>query len=170
MKLTDAISLLKPAHLEQPHPQHWADLGSGELLFTHALGSLLAPGSRIFAVDNIAMPPEKGPVEIVPLKADFVLDELPLEGLDGILMANALHYVADPAALLRKTAPFFRQRPLFVVVEYDTEVPVPVWVPHPVSFSRLGKLAEQLGYADVARLGNYDSRYGGVMYAAVVRG
>ncbi|RPE05445.1 class I SAM-dependent methyltransferase [Chitinophaga lutea] len=170
MKLKDAISLLLPAGIEQTTPQQWADLGSGEYLFTHALATLLAPRSRIYAVDKIAMPPEKGEVDILPVKADFVADELPLEALDGILMANSLHYVADKPAFLKKTAAFFRKQPLYIVVEYDTEVPVPVWVPYPVSYAKLEALAAKMGYNRVQRLGSYESLYGGTMYAAVIQG
>ncbi len=170
MKLKDAISLLQPAGIDPTTPQQWADMGSGEYLFTHALASLLAPRSRIYAVDKIAMPPEKGEIDILPVKADFVADELPLEGLDGILMANSLHYVADKPAFLKKTAAFFRQQPLFVVVEYDTDTPVPVWVPYPLSFARLEALAAGMGYSSVQRLGSYESLYGGTMYAAVIHG
>lgn len=169
MKITDAIALLQPAGLNHTDPQLWADLGSGEYLFTRALAHLLAPGSSIYAVDKIAMPPEKGPVNIVPVKADFVVDDLPLEPLNGVLMANSLHYVADKTAFFRKAEPLFKDRPLFLIVEYDTDVPVPVWVPHPVSFPALEKLVKELGYVGVEKLGSYESRYGGNMYAALVK-
>ena len=168
MKLTDAVALLQPAAISTLTPQKWADLGSGEYLFTHALAGLLAPGSLIYAIDKIGMPPEKGPVEIVPVIADFVTDELPLEGLDGILMANALHYVADKPAFFQKITPGFKTRPFYLIVEYDTDTPVPVWVPHPVSFKKLEGLAKWLGYTTVQRLGAYESRYGGSMYAALM--
>lgn len=170
MKLTEAIQLLHPAGLENTAPQQWADFGSGEYLFTRALASLLAPGSRVFAIDRIAMPPEKGVVNIVPVKADFVADELSLVPLDGILMANSLHYVADKYSFLQKAAGHFGKRPLFLVVEYDTDIPVPQWVPYPVSFGELELLAGKLGYTNVKRLGSYDSLYGGTMYAALIRG
>jgi len=170
MKRAEAIQLLQPAGIDNSTTQRWADLGSGEYQFTHALAGLLAKGSSIYAVDRIGMPPEKGDVNIIPVKADFEMDELALEPVDGILMANSLHYVAEPFTFLQKIQPLFKNQPLYLIVEYDTEVPIPVWVPYPVPFRRLEALAQQMGYAEVARLGTYDSRYGGTMYAAVVRG
>ncbi|MGX5816604.1 class I SAM-dependent methyltransferase [Chitinophaga lutea] len=169
MQLSEAIRLLQPAGIDPTVPQRWADLGSGEYLFTHALASLLAPGSTIYAVDRIAMPPEKGDVNIVPIRADFEQDDFLMEPLDGILMANSLHYVADQAAFLRTLQRFFKADPYFILVEYDTEKAVPVWVPHPLSFRRLQSVAETLGYGEVTRLGDYSSQYGGVMYAAAMR-
>src|SRR5262245_13041022 len=87
----------------------WADLGAGTGNFTWALRELLGPQATIDALDRdrraierqraaMAQAAEPG-ATIVPMQADFT-HRLELPALDGVLMANALHFVRDqPAAL-----------------------------------------------------------------------
>ena len=94
------------------------------------------------------------------MKADFVRDRLPISNLDGIIMANSLHYVRDKPALIRR----LRDSTLkpdhdFLIVEYDTDRPTPIWVPHPLSFSSLRSLFHMLGYHNVTRLADRPSVY-----------
>ena len=92
-------------------PTRWADLGCGSGTFTLALAELLPPGSTIEAIDlrpGIKPQTTAGGVTIIPRVADFVADDLALNGLDGILMANSLHYVRDKPALLQKLRAYYR--------------------------------------------------------------
>src|SRR5690349_20983825 len=98
MRLADAISLIQAADTSKASPTTWADLGSGNGMFTYALAHLLAPDSTIYAVDKSVQrlqPTTSDNVEVVFRQADFTREALPFTSLHGILMANALHYVKD---------------------------------------------------------------------------
>src|SRR5215212_3709062 len=81
-------------------PQLWLDLGCGRGLFTLALASRLPAGSRIIAVDKDEkamkqIPSAVNSIFIKAIVADFICDALDLKEIDGVLMANSLHYVKD---------------------------------------------------------------------------
>jgi ubiquinone/menaquinone biosynthesis C-methylase UbiE len=92
---------------------------------------------------------------------------LPVNNLDGILMANALHYVKDKNVVIKKLAKHLKPAGQFIIVEYDTEQSNQ-WVPYPISFSRLQETFSAEGYNDIKKIGERRSVYrGGKMYAAL---
>ncbi len=98
MTTREANSLVKNDRIPTRSIARWADLGCGDGLFTHALASFLPAGSTIYGVDKSSgLKPQTttSGVNIIPVKADFITDPLPFDSLDGIIMANALHYVKD---------------------------------------------------------------------------
>jgi ubiquinone/menaquinone biosynthesis C-methylase UbiE len=98
-----------------------------------------------------------------------VRDPLELPPLDGILMANALHYVENKPGFIDKLKRYLKPKSGFLIVEYDLDKPVPTWVPYPVSFVALTRLFKTAGYGSVEKLGERPSRYGrGNMYAALI--
>lgn len=117
---------------------HWADLGCGAGVFTLALANFLPSGSTIDAIDlnpGIVKQTTNNNINILPRAADFTQPDLKLGKLDGILMANALHYVKNQPALLQRLRAALKPRGIFLLVEYDTDIPVPRWVPYPLSFT-----------------------------------
>ena len=98
----------------------WADLGAGTGTFTQALQQLLSKG-KVYAVDKsphaLWRLPNKGSVPMEIVDADFTR-ALDLPPLDGILMANALHYVADPAQVLPPLLQLLKPSGTFILVEY----------------------------------------------------
>lgn len=162
MQQADAISLIREGVFGIKE-QHWADLGCGSGTFTMALKSLLPQGSSITAVDKTAQD-----LSCNFIKADFINDELPLAGLDGIFMGNSLHYVRDKITLIKKLEGYFSTRPTFLVVEYDSIFSSP-WVPYPVSYINLQKLFDGLGYLTVIKLVTRQSKFGGTLYSALVK-
>ena len=168
MDASDAARLIAPAI---PGPGTWADLGAGGGTFTRALAGLLGPAGRVHAVDRDgrAMAGLRGGT-IVTHVADFADADawraLALAPLDGILLANALHFVprdrqrAVLATLAESLAPDGR----LVVVEYEGRS-ANRWVPYPVSLDALGALLPA-GWAGPARVGARRSASGGAMYAA----
>lgn len=172
MQLREAITLIRHDYFRMnTQPSVWADLGSGTGLFSRALAHYLGEGSTIYCVDR-----EKHPaplisdrnIHIISLQADFEKDHLPVRKLDGILMANSLHYVQDKHGFLRKCRKLFSKE-IFLIVEYDTEVSVPHWVPYPVSFSALKDLFATLGYHRIDKTGEQPSLFGNKsLYGALV--
>jgi trans-aconitate methyltransferase len=165
----EAAMLIAPA--VPAHGSRWADLGAGTGTFTRALASLLAPGAEVYAIDRdpraVAALATAG-ARIIPLRADFAdpraWDALALPPLDGILLANALHFVADQAPVLARLAAGLRPGGRLVVVEYEGR-PASRWVPYPVSSARLAALLPAWMSAPV-RAGSRPSAFGGTMYAA----
>jgi SAM-dependent methyltransferase len=102
------------------------------------------------------------------LRADFT-HHLELPKLDGILLANALHFVADEeqAPLLARIVHLLTPNGVVLVVEYDDR-PRSRWVPYPVSLVRLGIIAAAAGIGPVEEVGRIASAFGGSIYAARV--
>ena len=152
----------------------WAELGAGAGTFTRALAALLSPGGEVFAVDRdpravatlAALRPEGA--RIIALRADFAdraaWDSLRLAALDGILLANALHFVADQETVLARLAAGLRPGGRLVIVEYEGR-PASRWVPYPVSAARLADLLPA-GMSVPVLAGSRPSAFGGRMYAA----
>jgi hypothetical protein len=94
-------------------------------------------------------------------------DALALPPLDGILLANALHFVPTGAqgALLARLAGTLAPAGRLVVVEYEGRARSP-WVPHPVALARLQALAPE-GFR-ARMVGSRASTFGGTMYAAAL--
>lgn len=151
-------------------PQHWADLGCGSGVFTAVLADFLPENSRITAIDHT---PQKLParmgqnVSVSFQRADFVSDPLHLPALDGLLLANSLHFVKDKNTAIRKLAGYFEKSLRFLIVEYDRDQPSQ-WEPYPLPFSVLEQTFVQLGYGRVRKLGTRKSVYGGTIYAAFI--
>ena len=167
MEQREAMGMIKMG-IPETGVQHWADLGCGGGAFTRALAGLLPFNSYIHAVDKDRqmIPNRFNEVSIGFNQLNFITDALALNGLDGILMANSLHYVADKAALLQKLEHCFRANRRFVVVEYEGRWPNP-WVPYPIPYAKLAELGKRLGY-QTDKIAELPSRFGGVMYSAVM--
>ena len=165
MKHEEAVSFIKPA-ITASGAENWADLGCGNGTFTKALAELLPAGSHITAVDRERQNLNIAFVDFI--KADFEKETLNLTGLDGILIANAIHYVKDKTSLLKKLETMFKNTPKFLIIEYDTDTPNP-WVPYPVSFKELQILFQGMGYGRIDKIGERPSAYRSRgMYCAMI--
>jgi len=152
----------------------WADLGSGEGAFTLALADLLGPTGSIHSVDRERRALEVQARELqrtfpaVPVTsvvADFT-HPLELPPLDGIVMANSLHFQRDKLAVLRLVHGYLRPGGRLVLVEYDSDHGNH-WVPYPLSFSTWADLAAKAGFRDTRRLASVPSRFLGSIYSAL---
>jgi trans-aconitate methyltransferase len=163
MELSEAINLIRYDGLSQEFNATWADLGSGSGLFTYALASVLPIGSVIYAVDQqtVVLGKHSNPKNTIirQQQANFITDELHLPPLDGILMANSLHFVKDKVALIQKLSNYLKENSGFLIVEYDTDA-ANKWVPFPVSYQKLKLLFKQTGYIKVTKLQEKPSLYG----------
>lgn len=170
MQLSEAISLIKKEIVPQSPPQTWADLGAGQGLFSDALLSLLQPGSVIHAVDIQKRTNLQHNPSIIFHQANFVNDKLPIPALDGILMANSLHYVQDQVACIKQLKTHLRDGTgVIILVEYDTDKGNE-WVPYPVSFARAQTIFEEAGFSRIEKIGERPSIYRkNSMYAALIK-
>jgi len=151
----------------------WADFGSGDGAFTLALRDIAGPLTRIFSVDKDASRLQTqeqafekmfSSFDIRFLARDFTMD-IELPPLDGILMANSLHYVKDQVVFLTRIRDYLKPDGKLVLVEYNTEKGNE-WVPYPVSYAVFQKIAEQSGFIDTELLEKIPSAYWNEMYSA----
>jgi SAM-dependent methyltransferase len=171
MELSTAVSLIRNGVGAVETVQHWADLGAGEGLFTTALSTLLPEGSAIYAVDknkNALQAISTSPgVSVVILGEDFTTPISFPVPLDGMIMANSLHYVRDQAALLRSLKTILQPWGKIIFVEYD-RVPASPWVPYPVSREKLQTIVREAGFATLTMLEETPSRFNrSMLYSAV---
>lgn len=148
----------------------WADLGAGSGTFTKALRALLPRESRIYAVDNdaAAIATLQGIGNgVIPVRVDFSRPfALPEAPLDGIMLANALHFVRDHDVVLRQLVNMLRPGGRVVIVEYDRR-PASRWVPYPVDAGAWLRLAGTVGLANPRITARRPSLYAGELYAGV---
>lgn len=152
----------------------WADLGSGEGAFTLALADLLGPAGTIHSIDRDgralrvqerAIRDAFPGVALRPLAADFTLT-LELPPLDGVVMANSIHFVRDKLAVLGLIRGYLRPDGRLVLVEYDTDHGNH-WVPYPLSFRTWTSVAAEAGFRETRRLASVPSRFLGSIYSAL---
>jgi SAM-dependent methyltransferase len=90
------------------HPGgRWADLGAGEGAFTLALADVIGPTGRVIAVDKDARALRSIGHGIETRVADFT-KPLDLHDLDGVVMANSLHFVRDKQPVLTQVRALLR--------------------------------------------------------------
>ena len=169
MNHADLVGLLEDGVTERGG--HWADLGSGEGAFTLALAELIGPGAHITAVDRDAgalrsLQSDRFPGAVVDTRVANFTQPLDLTNLDGVVMANSLHFVKDKAPVLESVRRMLRPGGRLIVVEYGTDRGNP-WVPHPFSYETWEKMAAQAGFVRTRRLRTIPSRHLGSMYSAV---
>lgn len=169
----DHVNLLQPANLEQGGT--WADFGAGSGAFTLALREVVGPHAEIYAVDKDKRgfnELEKSHREkfttsqnLHPVQADFTR-ALSLPPLDGIVMANSLHYYKDKEKVLRHVRSFLKMNSALLLVEYNVNSGN-MWVPHPLSFETYQGLAPRAGFSEPRLLGTAPSRFLREFYSAV---
>lgn len=152
----------------------WADLGAGTGAFTLALADLLGPGAEIHAVDRDAgalranaraMADRFPQVRVLYLAADFTV-KLALPPLDGLIMANSLHFQSDQLAVVRQVREHLRPGGRLLIVEYNIERGN-FAVPNPVPFSRWARIARESGFEHTELLARRPSRFLREIYSAV---
>lgn len=174
MNTTDAIALLRDA--VPLRPGSWADVGAGNGTFTRALAQLLGPASRLYAVDRDAgaiasltrWAAREAP-NVIVMHADFtdslLFPDLAPPGLDGMLLANVLHFARHPGAVLARLVRHLRPGGRVILIEYDRRRASP-WVPYPIPRESLPLLAAAVGLTTPVLTAERPSRFGGTLYVA----
>ena|SRR5438309_5678841 len=152
----------------------WADLGAGSGAFTLALADLIGPHGVIHAVDRdrgalaelrssfVSAVPQ---AEVRTHVADFTRP-LELADLDGIVMANSLHFVDDKIPVVALLRRYLRSGGRLLLVEYDSDHGNP-YVPHPMTFETWRSIAAEAGFVDTQRLASVPSRFLRQIYSAL---
>ncbi len=151
----------------------WADLGAGGGAFTLALADLIGAKGVIHAVDRDAhalkenerqMRARFPDVKLVIHTADFT-QPLNLPPLDGVVMANSLHFHRDPLAVLRQTWNHLKPGGRLLLVEYNTDRGN-TWVPYPLAYPTWAEAAARAGFVNIRQLATVPSRFLGEIYSA----
>jgi ubiquinone/menaquinone biosynthesis C-methylase UbiE len=152
----------------------WADLGSGHGAFTLALAELIGPSGQIHSVDrdlNALQEQEREmrqrypQVSIHIIQGDFT-SKLELPALDGVVMANSLHFHRHKEPILKQVIEYLKPGAHFILVEYNAERGNP-WVPHPITYTQWETLAGQVGLIDTKLLARVPSSFLGEIYSAL---
>lgn len=152
----------------------WADLGSGGGAFTLALADVLDQDGVIYSVDKdkgalrrqASMMQQKFPTTQINYMPQDFTKSLDLPPLDGILMANSLHYSLNKKPVLKRLMRYLKPGGHFIVIEYDTDRGN-VWVPFPMTFGKWQKLADSVGFASTELLATRPSSFLVGFYAAL---
>ena len=149
----------------------WADLGAGTGAFTLALAELVGPSGEVIAVDRdrgalheLERVLRPGGATVRTLGADFT-KPIAVNSLDGVVMANSLHFVRDKSPVLALVHTMLKPSGRLLLVEYDTDNGNP-YVPHPLSFETWRALADAIGFTGTRKLATVPSRFLGRIYSA----
>jgi SAM-dependent methyltransferase len=154
----------------------WAELGSGSGAFTLALAELVGSGARLYSIDKdsralhqqeeaVLMRFGQAAPQMHYQTTDFTRS-LNLPPLDGLLMANALHFIHQKNFLLTSIIAYLRPGGRFILVEYDTDRGNP-WVPYPLSYRTWERMAAQVGLEQTRQLARRPSRFMESIYSAL---
>lgn len=151
----------------------WADFGSGEGAFTLVLRELGGRETKIFSLDidesGLKSQERKILFTFPDTKIKFVHGDctknLKLPPLDGLLLANSLHFIPDQTRLLADFRYYLKPGGKLVLVEYDIEGGNS-FVPYPIPFEKFKLLARVAGYATPVLLSEIPSRYWSGIYCA----
>jgi ubiquinone/menaquinone biosynthesis C-methylase UbiE len=152
----------------------WADVGCGDGIFAAALHRLVRPGGEIYAVDKNQRSLDRlvhyfresfSDAILHPIRADFTRG-LDLPPLDGLVMANSLHFVRDKAPVLARLVDFLKPGGRLIVVEYNTNQGNP-YVPHPLHEFEFLTLAHRAGLHEAQIVARIPSTFLGEFYAGL---
>ncbi len=172
MNHDDHVALLRGG-VAQPDGV-WADFGSGTGAFTLALADLIGPTGTIYSIeqDRSALAQQERslqaqfPTSIVHYRLADYTRPIDLPTLDGIVMANSLHFHPDKEPIVQLLKRYLRSQGRFILVEYNIEEGNSA-VPYPVSYRQWETLARRCGFDRTQLLMTRPSRFLKEIYSAV---
>ncbi len=173
MDHSDHVNLLKPADIKPGGS--WADLGAGSGAFTFATRELTGSTASIYAVDKDraslnqleqAYRTRFGDSQNLHLIVGDFSRTLNIPPLDGIVMANSLHFFKDKEKILRHVSSYLKPNGMLLIVEYNVDAGN-LWVPYPFSFETYCKLAPRANFSEPRLLAKVPSRFLREFYSAI---
>jgi len=150
----------------------WADAGCGDGIFTIALYTLIRPGGEIYAIDRnrqalktLARNFNFADALLHPVLADFTRP-LALPPLDGLVMANSLHFVRKKTPVLARLASLLKPGGRLIIVEYNASRGN-FAVPHPLDEGGFLALAREASLQEAQIQAKIPSTFLGEMYAGI---
>jgi ubiquinone/menaquinone biosynthesis C-methylase UbiE len=168
----DHVNLLRPADIKPGGS--WADLGAGSGAFTFATRELIGPTASIYAVDKDrsslnqlekAYRARFGDSQNLQLIVGDFSHTLDIPPLDGIVMANSLHFFKDKEKILRRVSSYLKPNGILLIVEYNVDSGN-LWVPYPFSFETYCKLAPRANFSEPRLLAKVPSSFLREFYSA----
>jgi ubiquinone/menaquinone biosynthesis C-methylase UbiE len=169
----DHVDLLRAADLRQGGI--YADLGAGSGAFTLALRELIGPDATIYGVDKDRAALHELDTahrhrfatsrNLILLNEDFTrLNSIP--PLDGVMMANSLHFFKHKEKILRHVHGLLKPDGALLLVEYNVDSGN-LWVPHPLTFETYRALVPRAGFSEPRLLARVPSRFLKEFYSAI---
>jgi len=175
MNHNDHVSLIKSAFLDETPNASFADLGAGSGAFTLALREVLGANATIYAVDkdksalreleNSFASRFNSTSNLSVINADFS-KPLSLPPLDGILMANSLHFFKDKIKVLKHVKTFLKPNGKLIMIEYNVDKGN-LWVPYPFSFTTFETMCKESGFDQAKLLATHSSSFLNGFYSAL---
>jgi ubiquinone/menaquinone biosynthesis C-methylase UbiE len=175
MNHNDHVNLLKPANL--PQGGMWADFGAGGGAFTLALRELIGSSAEIYAVDKDRSRLDdlereyrnrySDPKNLHIIAGDFS-KPLDLPELNGVVMANSLHFFKEKDKVLKHIRTFLKPEGLLLLVEYNADSGN-AWVPYPLTFETWCAIALRTGFKEPQLLTKRPSSFLRELYSAMTQ-
>ena len=150
------------------------DFGSGTGAFTLALAELIGPSGVLHSIerDEYAVRQQQRAFhDRFPDRrlhyhiADFTRP-IDLSGLDGLVIANALHFYREPLTIVQTLKVHLKPGGRFIVVEYNVTQGNTA-VPYPIAYERWIDLAKLAGFTRIQLLATRPSRFLTEIYSAL---
>lgn len=152
----------------------WADIGCGDGVFTRLLLEWLTPASTVLAIDQdpgalrrlLQALPAGQQARVQSLQADFTQPLALPDPLDGLLLANSLHFVGNKLPLLTALVNLLRPGGTAIIIEYNAARGN--WaVPHPFRDETCLQLMKDAGLHRAQIVNREPSSFLGEIYTAV---
>ncbi len=172
MNHQDHVNLLRPGIASKG--EVWADLGSGTGAFTLALAELLDEAGEIYSIDKDAgalREQERAmrarfPRTVVHYCIADIAASLDAPLLDGVIIANALHFMRDKERVVKSIKSHLKPDGRLILVEYNVDRGN-MWVPYPLSYPTWQALAKRCGFVSTKLMATVPSRFLGQIYSAL---
>lgn len=172
MDHADHVRLIRPG-VANCHGD-WADFGSGSGAFTLALAELLDREAVLHSVDRdgaaLNRQRQRLAARFPEIKVHFYQNDytqpIDLPVLDGLVMANALHFQRSKEPVVELLRSYLKPGGRLILVEYNTDSGNR-WVPHPISYETWERVAADCGFARTNLLAKTPSSFLGEFYSAL---
>ncbi len=152
----------------------WADFGSGTGAFTLALAELIGPSGVLHSIerDEYAVRQQQRafharfPERRVHYHVADFTHPIDLPPLNGLVIANGLHFYHDPLPIMRTLLAYLKPDGRFIVIEYNATQGNSA-VPYPLAFDQWEQLAATAGLTHTRLLATRPSRFLKEIYSAV---